>query len=85
MDEHGIIKDVIDQDKKRRDAIFKIYKDIEAFLQTDVDLCHVVTTEFGDVTKRIEELEKTLNNSECPILVAGIYHVYLFTNLHHMS
>lgn len=78
MDEHGIIKDVIDKDKQRRDAILKIYKDIEAFLQTDVDLCRVVTAEFDDVTKRIEELGKTLNNSECPILVAGNYHVYLF-------
>ncbi|CAG2231793.1 unnamed protein product [Mytilus edulis] len=45
--------------------------DIEAFLQTDVDLCRVVTAEFDDVTKRIEELGKTLNNLECPILVAG--------------
>ncbi|XP_071150502.1 uncharacterized protein in xynA 3'region-like [Mytilus edulis] len=71
MDDRGVIKDLIDKDRKRRDAIFEIYKEIEAFLQTDVDLRRVLTTAFDDVTKDLDKLRLALTCSECPILVAG--------------
>lgn len=74
MDDRGVIKDLIDKDRTRRNAIFEIYKEIEAFLQTDVDLRRVLTTVFDDITKDLDKLRLTLKCSECPILVAGISH-----------
>lgn len=78
MDAQVVIKELIQKDNKRRDNIFKIYKEIEDVLQMDDNFRRVVTTEFDDVTNDLAKLDTILRSSECPILITGIS----FFNIH---
>lgn len=73
IDAQFALGEIIDNDYQRKEKILEICTQIRKVLENDEGLQDVLTKEFGIEILDLNYIFKEIYDSECPIVVAGVY------------
>lgn len=73
IDAQFALREIIDNDNQRKGKILEICTQIKKVLEKDEGLRDILTKEFGLEILDLNHIHKEIYDSECPIVVAGVY------------